>query len=66
MLPVIGELRPWADPALLQLNRLPMHVPFPVDDDARMSLDGQWQFRLFDTPESVAPSAVQGDRKSVV
>ena len=60
MLPVIGELRPWADPTLLQLNRLPMHVPIPVNDDARMSLDGQWQFRLFDTPESVAPSAVQG------
>jgi len=60
VLPVIGELRPWADPTLLQLHRLPMHVPLPLNDDARIALDGQWHFRLFDTPESVTPSAVRG------
>ena len=27
MLPVIGALRPWADPTQLQIHRLPMHVP---------------------------------------
>ena len=61
MLPVIGELRPWADPTVLQLNRLPMHSPLPLNDDARIALDGQWRFRLFEAPESVPPSAVRGD-----
>jgi beta-galactosidase len=37
-----------------------MHVPLPLGDDARMSLDGQWQFELFDTPESVPEAAVLG------
>ena len=60
MLPVIGALRPWADPGALALHRLPMHVPLPLGDDARKSLDGQWAFELFDTPESVPESAVTG------
>ncbi|MEQ1873574.1 MAG: glycoside hydrolase family 2 TIM barrel-domain containing protein [Ilumatobacteraceae bacterium] len=64
MLPVIGEFRPWADPTLLQLHRLPMHVPLPLNDDARIALDGEWHFRLFDTPESVPPSAVRGETPS--
>ena len=62
MLPVIGALRPWADPTLLNLHRLPMHVPLPGSGsgDARISLDGRWAFELFDTPESVPAGAVQG------
>lgn len=60
MLPVISELRPWADPTLVHLNRLPMHVSLPLSDDARIALDGQWHFRLFDNPASVPPSAVRG------
>ncbi len=60
MLPVIGTLRPWAHPEQLSLHRLPMHVPLPLGDDARISLDGQWQFELFDTPESVPEAAVLG------
>ena len=60
MLPVIGELRPWADPSLVQLHRLAMHVPLPLSDDARIALDGQWHFRLFDNPESVPAAAVRG------
>ncbi len=60
MLPVIGVLRPWALPEQLSLRRLPMHVPLPLGDDARKSLDGQWSFELFDTPESVPETAVLG------
>jgi beta-galactosidase len=60
VLPVIGTLRPWAHPEQLSLHRLPMHVPLPLGDDARISLDGQWQFELFDTPESVPEAAVLG------
>ena len=60
MLPVIGALRPWADPGLLELNRLPMHVPLPLGVDARRSLDGQWSFALFDRPDAVPAEAVCG------
>ncbi len=37
-----------------------MHVPLPLGGDARKSLDGQWSFELFDTPESVPEAAVLG------
>jgi beta-galactosidase len=37
-----------------------MHVPLPVNDDARISLDGQWHFRLFDNPDAVPAAAVRG------
>ena len=60
MLPVVGALRPWADPGALALRRLPMHVPLPLGDDARISLNGHWAFELFDTPESVPDTAVTG------
>ncbi|MFN8022601.1 MAG: glycoside hydrolase family 2 TIM barrel-domain containing protein [Acidimicrobiales bacterium] len=60
MLPVIGALRPWADPQLLSLHRLPMHVPLPLLDDARKSLDGDWFFERFETPESIPERAVLG------
>jgi beta-galactosidase len=60
VLPVIGALRPWADPALLELNRLPMHVPLPLGADARRSLDGQWSFAWFDSPDAVPAEAVTG------
>ncbi|TPW11389.1 MAG: beta-galactosidase [Acidimicrobiaceae bacterium] len=60
MLPVIGALRPWADPELLSLHRLAAHVPLPADAGSRRSLNGRWAFELFDTPESVPASAVEG------
>ena len=60
MLPIVGALRPWADPTLLSLGRLPAHVPLPLSDDARKSLNGKWAFELFDTPESVPDTAVLG------
>ncbi len=60
MLPDVGTLRPWAHPEVVSIGRLPMHVPLPLSDDARKSLDGQWHFRLFDTPDAVPASAVTG------
>jgi len=60
--------RPWEQPELTSLNRLPMRAtlwPFASVAAARrldpagspwvMSLDGTWEFRLFDRPETVGP-----------
>ncbi len=68
MLPAIGAVRPWADPHLVSVNRLSMRPPTRASstlDDARAgesswrrSLDGRWQFRLFDDPDRVPASAV--------
>ena len=70
MLPAIGAVRPWADPHVVSINRL---VDAPADAVARVarrrpeptgdspwrrSLDGRWQFRLFDRPDEVPASAV--------
>ena len=64
MLPIIGELRPWADPTQLQINRLPMRPSLPVPDGRRVALDGDWSFRLFETPDTVPASAVTGPTPS--
>ncbi len=74
MLPVIGELRPWTDPAVTSIGRLAMAPPTaahesvadarradPLDTaDApwRTSLNGKWAFRLFDHPDNVPATAV--------
>ena len=60
MLPVIDEIRPWADPTVLQLNRLAMHVPMAGFD--RRSLDGRWSLELFDSPDAVPAEALEGER----
>ena len=60
MLPVIGEIRPWADPTVLQFNRLTMHVPMAGFD--RRSLDGRWSLELFDNPDAVPAEALEGER----
>ena len=61
MLPDIGTITPWADPEVVSLHRLPMHVPMPPGhDDARRSLDGQWSFQLFESPDAVPATAVTG------
>ena len=39
MLPHIGAAAPWADPEVVSLHRLPMHVPMPTDGDARARRD---------------------------
>ncbi|MBT4984519.1 MAG: DUF4981 domain-containing protein [Ilumatobacter sp.] len=75
MLPGVGSVRPWADPGVIELNRLPMRVPstaFPTAAEARKnaqvdngdaspwrrSLNGKWNFRLFDNPDSIPANAV--------
>jgi beta-galactosidase len=60
VLPLVGELRPWTEPEVVSVGRLPMHVPMQFGDDARRSLNGQWAFRLFDTPDKVPAKAVLG------
>ena len=64
MLPVIGEIRPWADPTMLQINRLAMHVPMSGSGSGfdRRSLDGRWSLELFDSPDEVPAAALGGER----
>ncbi len=59
-LPLIGELRPWADPEVVSIGRLPMHVPLPTDGPARerRSLNGRWSLRLWPNPQAVPESAL--------
>ncbi len=64
MLPVIGALRPWADPTQLQIHRLPIHVPLG-GFDAR-SLDGTWSLEMFESPDSVPAEAIDGLRRRSV
>jgi beta-galactosidase len=74
VLPVIGELRPWTDPEVVSIGRLPMRPPstaFPDLASARAgdraaspwwrALDGRWRFRLHDHPDRVTPGDVRGD-----
>ena len=74
MLPVIGGVRPWADPAITSIGRMPMIPPsqaFATVDEARATdptewarsrfrkqLDGRWSFRLWDHPDAVPATAV--------
>ncbi|MDJ0769876.1 MAG: glycoside hydrolase family 2 TIM barrel-domain containing protein [Ilumatobacter sp.] len=64
MLPVIGEIEPWAMPAVTELRRLPSHVPLVGFD--RRSLDGTWQLELFERPDRVPAAALTGDRRRAV
>ena len=46
----------WQNISVQAINRLPSHTPLNTDcTDRRLSLDGDWQFHLADSPES-APS----------
>lgn len=56
MLPLVGALRPWADPSVLHLRRLPMHVPLTGFE--RRSLDGDWSLTMFDHPDQVPDEAI--------
>ncbi len=55
MVDVLGELQSWSDPTLLQLGRLPMHVP--LNGFRRRSLDGSWALELFDNPADLGSGA---------
>ncbi len=57
-LPAIDLLRPWTDPTITEIGRLAMHVP--IEGLPRRSLDGQWSFQLFDSPDHVSEAAISG------
>jgi beta-galactosidase len=59
MLPDIGTTRPWADPEVVAIGRLPMHAPLP--STRRRSLNGQWHFKLFDSPDAIPARALTTD-----
>ncbi len=70
MIPVLSAVRPWADPTVVSIGRLPMRqtmTSFPGIDDVnddrdrspwRRDLSGTWSFRLFDNPDAVTTAAV--------
>lgn len=60
MLPDIGTSRPWADPSVVALSRLPMHVPLPAAPGRVQELAGEWLFQLFASPDDVPQEAVLG------
>ncbi len=62
MLPVIGHFRPWTDPTITAIGRLPMHVPIARTE--KRSLDGTWSFALFNHPDVVPESALTGELPS--
>ncbi|MGD9996444.1 MAG: glycoside hydrolase family 2 TIM barrel-domain containing protein [Ilumatobacteraceae bacterium] len=64
MLPTIGPLLPWADPTVLQIGRLPMHVP--LQGFERRSLDGTWMLEMFEHPDRVPAGALAGERAAAV
>jgi len=57
-LPVIGDVRPSADPAPVSINRLPMRAPFTSPASRRVSLDGQWAVQRWAHPDLVPAEAV--------
>jgi beta-galactosidase len=70
----IGSLKSWIAPECVSINRLPMRAtiyPFPSAQIARsldrektpwfLLLNGQWQFKAVDRPESVALTDVAAD-----
>jgi beta-galactosidase len=70
----IGSLKSWIAPECVSINRLPMRAtiyPFPSVQIARsldrgktpwfQLLNGQWQFKAVDRPESVALTDVAAD-----
>ncbi|MBU6241319.1 MAG: DUF4981 domain-containing protein [Acidobacteria bacterium] len=57
-LPVIGGMRPWADPEVVSINRLPMRVPFVSSTRNRISLDGQWAVQRWSHPDLVPEDVI--------
>jgi beta-galactosidase len=64
VLPVIGPVEPWADPAVVALRRLPMHTP--LHGFRRRPLDGAWRVEMFGSPGAVPEAALRGERRRAV
>jgi len=81
MLPVIGPVAPWTDPAVTSMGRLALGPPIaahssiadarradPLDTSAaawRSSLNGSWMLRLYDHPDNVADESVTAPASDV-
>jgi beta-galactosidase len=59
VLPDLGGLRPWEDPAVLSMRRLPMHATIRRDDT--LSLDGEWRLAVHAHPDAVPDGALEGE-----
>lgn len=73
-LPSVGEIRPWADPEIVSINRLPMRAPIVAHSNAEgarigaressrwfRSLNGRWSIKRWADVESVPASALTTD-----
>ena len=58
MLPHLGQLAPWRDPAVVDINRLPMRTPRACVEGERIDLNGKWDFALWKSPDAVPANAV--------
>ena len=73
-LPAVGHIRPWADPQVVSMNRLPMRTPLvPFTDVASTrtqnradsqwfkSLDGKWKIKRFEDVSEVTAASLTSD-----
>ena len=73
-LPAVGHIRPWADPQVVSMNRLPMRTPLVSFADVSLareqhrlsspwfkSLDGTWKIKRFDDVSEVTAASLTSD-----
>lgn len=53
-IPELHDLKLWADPNAVQVNRLPMRTPYVSASSIRISLNGDWRIKRFAHPEDIA------------
>ena len=53
VVPELSELKLWADPTVVQINRLAMRSPFTSQASQRVSLNGEWRFSRFVHPTQI-------------
>ncbi len=73
-LPGVGHIRPWADPQVVSMNRLPMRTSLTTFNDVysarngdsekspwRKSLNGTWRIKRFEDVSEVTASSLTSD-----
>jgi len=53
IVPELSELKLWADPTVVQINRLAMRSPFRSQVCQRVSLNGDWRISRFSHPTQI-------------
>ncbi|MEY2885920.1 MAG: hypothetical protein RJB40_775, partial [Actinomycetota bacterium] len=53
-IPELHDLKLWADPNAVQVNRLPMRTPFTSASSIRVLLNGDWRIKRFSHPKDIA------------